>query len=141
MWMNKYDVSSPTVSTESTLLTAMIDAAEDCDVATCDIPNAFIKTDIEERDKDGNHTIMKIRGVLVDILCKMDDIYKDFVIYENGKKVLYVHITKAIYGPLVSAMLFYNRLVKDLQDIGFELNPYDPCVANKMVNGEQLTLS
>ena len=23
---------------------------------------------------------------------------------------------------------------------GFELNPYDPCVANKMVNGEQLTV-
>jgi hypothetical protein len=81
MWMNKDDVSIPTVSTESTtLLTAMIDAAEDCDVTTCNIPNAFIQTDIEERDKDGNRTIMKIRDVLVGILCKMDDIYKDFVI-------------------------------------------------------------
>ena len=24
--------------------------------------------------------------------------------------------------------------------IGFELNPYDPCVANKIINGKQLTL-
>ena len=24
--------------------------------------------------------------------------------------------------------------------IGFELNPYDPCVANKTINGKQLTL-
>jgi hypothetical protein len=31
--------------------------------------------------------------------------------------------------------------VKDLTAYGFELNPYDPCVANKMVNGQQLTVS
>ena len=24
--------------------------------------------------------------------------------------------------------------------IGFELNPYDPCIANKTINGKQLTL-
>jgi hypothetical protein len=34
---------------------------------TCDIPNAFIQTDVQTRDDDGNRTIMKIRGNLVDI--------------------------------------------------------------------------
>jgi len=24
--------------------------------------------------------------------------------------------------------------------MGFEINPYDPCVANKMVNGTQMTI-
>ena len=24
--------------------------------------------------------------------------------------------------------------------MGFEVNPYDPCVANKMVNGKQMTI-
>jgi hypothetical protein len=38
-------------------------------------------------------------------------------------------------------MLFYKKLVGDLIGLGFELNPYDPCVANKMVNGHQLTVS
>jgi hypothetical protein len=38
-------------------------------------------------------------------------------------------------------MLFYKKLVKDLQAYGFELNPYDPCVANKMVDGTQMTVS
>ena len=52
-----------------------------------------------------------------------------------------MHITKAIYGLLVSAMLFHKKLIKDLQGYGFKLNPYDPCVANKMVNGDQLTVS
>ena len=28
----------------------------------------------------------------------------------------------------------------DLQSIGFTLNPYDPCVANKTVEGKQLTV-
>ncbi len=38
-------------------------------------------------------------------------------------------------------MLFYKKLVKDLIKYGFELNPYDPCVANKMVGDKQLTVS
>ena len=31
--------------------------------------------------------------------------------------------------------------MKDLEDEGFELHPYDPCVANKMIDGKQLTLT
>eukprot|EP00956_Cyclotella_meneghiniana_P039839 scaffold180856_cov40-Cyclotella_meneghiniana.AAC.4 len=47
---------------------------------------------------------------------------------------------KAMYGLLRSALLFYLRLVKDLHEFGFELNPYDPCVANKIVDGTQMTV-
>ena len=39
-----------------------------------------------------------------------------------------------LYGILRSALLFYRKLVKDLEEYGFEINPYDPCVAKK--NGE-----
>ena len=42
---------------------------------------------------------------------------------------------------LVSAMLLYHKLTRALLSYGFELNPYDACVVNKMVNGEQLTIS
>jgi Reverse transcriptase (RNA-dependent DNA polymerase) len=140
-WMNREEVSSPTVNTESTLLTVVIEAEEERDIATCDIPNAFIQTHMEEKDQDGNRTIMKIRGVLVDILCYIDPKYKYYVEIENEKKILYVHITKAIYGLLASAMLFYRRFTKDLTEFGFKINPYDPCVANKLVDGEQMTVS
>jgi hypothetical protein len=54
--------------------------------------------------------------------------------------VLYVHVQKAFYGLLVSATLFYRRLRNDLLEQGFEVNPYDPFVANKVVNGKQLTV-
>jgi hypothetical protein len=40
-----------------------------------------------------------------------------------------------------SALLFYQKLVGDLESQGFETNPYDPCVANKMVAGKQFTLT
>jgi hypothetical protein len=45
---------------------------------------------------------------------------------------------KAIYGLLRSALLFYKKLVANLESIGFKLNPYDPCEANKEVNGTQM---
>ena len=47
----------------------------------------------------------------------------------------------AIYGLIVLAILFYKKLVGNLIKYRFILNPYDPCVANKMVNGKQLTIS
>jgi hypothetical protein len=44
---------------------------------------------------------------------------------------------KALYGKLQSALLFCKKLIKDLATIGFKTNPYDPCVANRMVKGKQ----
>jgi len=44
--------------TESTMITSIIEATENRDVATCDIPNAFIQTEFERQDKDGHRTIM-----------------------------------------------------------------------------------
>ena len=90
--MENDEVTCPTISTEGTLLTAVIKAQGGQDVATCDIPNAFVQTHVEEKDKDGNQTIMKIRGVCVDILCEIDPIYQDYS-NKGNQKVIYVHIT------------------------------------------------
>ena len=51
-WIDPEDAASPTVMTDSILLTAGIEAKENRDVATWDIPNAFIQTAVEELDKD-----------------------------------------------------------------------------------------
>ena len=45
---------SPTISTEGTLLSTVIEAQENHDIATSNIPNAFVQTHVEEKDKDGN---------------------------------------------------------------------------------------
>ena len=37
-------------------------------------------------------------------------------------------------------MLWYETYAGTLKDMGFILNPYDPCVANKDVDGSQCTI-
>ncbi len=49
-------------------------------------------------------------------------------------------LQKALYGCINSALLFYQKLVGDLKSIGFKLNPYDPCVANKVICDHQCTI-
>ena len=68
---------SLTISTEGTLLYTVIEEQEGQDITTCNIPNTFVQTHVEEKDNDGNQTIMKISGVCVDNLCKIDPIYQD----------------------------------------------------------------
>ena len=65
---------------------------------------------------------------------------KDFVVTEKGKKVLYVQLDKALYGCVKSALLWYNTYTETLKGMGFELNPYDMCVANAMIDGKQCTI-
>eukprot|EP00957_Ditylum_brightwellii_P097935 7458768-Ditylum_brightwellii.AAC.1 len=65
----------------------------------------------------------------------------DVVYMKLEGKLAELMLKKALYGCLKSALLFYKRLVKDLIDQEFELNPYDPCVANKIVNGKQPTVT
>jgi hypothetical protein len=84
---------------------------------------------------------MKITGVLVDMLVNINqELYGPAVVLENRKKVLYVEVLKAVYGMLEAALLWDKTFRKDLEDIGFVFNPYDPCVANKKVQGSQQTI-
>jgi hypothetical protein len=41
---------------------------------------------------------------------------------------------------MVALLLYYKKFVKSLKSKGFQLNPYDPYVANKQVKEEQLTV-
>ena len=40
-----------------------------------------------------------------------------------------------------SALLWYVLFVRVLKDMGFVLNPYNMCVANKTINGKQCTVA
>jgi hypothetical protein len=40
-----------------------------------------------------------------------------------------------------ASLLFYRKLRKELEAYRFEINPYDPCIVNKMTEaGKQLTV-
>ena len=78
---------------------------------------------------------------LAELLVKIvPQIYIQHVIYEKVSPVLYITLKKDIYGCLISALLFYEKLVADMRGKGFELNPYDPCVENKMIGGKQVSV-
>ena len=136
-YISKEDASSPTVATESVLLTAVIAAEEHRDVAVVAILNAFIQTRVErEEDK----VIIRVRCNLVDVLCKIDPNYKKFVtMNKKGEKQLLLLCENAIYGTLIASLLFYNKFVKTSKRNGFELNPYELCLANRMVDRKQQT--
>jgi hypothetical protein len=136
--VSKEDASSPTPSLDAILLSCIIDAMEGRDVATIDIPNAFVQTKL---DLDGERITMKVRGKLAELLVKTEpSLYRKYIIIENGQEVLYMELLRALYGKLMSELLFYKQLVIDLESLGFKLNPYDLCVANRMVNGKQHTV-
>ena len=49
-FISKEDSSSPTVATESVILSCIIDAEEKRGVAIIDIPNAFIQTRVKNKN-------------------------------------------------------------------------------------------
>lgn len=70
------------------------------------------------------------------------ELYAPYLIKSKmGESLLYVRMLKAMYSLLRSVLLFYLRLVANLKAYGFDVNPYDPCVATRIVNGTQLTVT
>ncbi len=70
------------------------------------------------------------------------EVYRKYVTADKkGNKILYTKLPKALYGLMRASLLFYQKLRKELELYGFEINPYDPCVANKETDiGKQLTV-
>lgn len=133
---SREEAASPTVMTDSVLITSCIEAYEEREVAVADLPGAYLFAEMDEIV----HMVM--RGQLAELMAETaPQIYRKYVTYsKNGEAILYVTLQKALYGCLKSALLFYRKLVSDMKSIGFELNPYDPCVANRVANGKQLTI-
>src|SRR5210317_2447346 len=139
-WLDKEETTSPMVALESVFLTSIIDIKEQHDTMSNDVPNAFIQAEIPQEDGDMK-IIMKITGVLVDLLLELaPEVYRAYIVYEGNNKVLYIQVVCALYGMLVAALLWYKKFKAELEEIGFKFNPYDPCVANRMVNRKQHTV-
>jgi hypothetical protein len=135
----KEDRASPTVATDSIMITATIDAHKCRKVATTNIPGAFLHA---YNNKD---TFMLLCGRLTKLMVQVSPaLYRKYVIYgKNNIPLFYVKLSKAICGLLKSSLLFYRKFVDDLKKYiwPFIINPYDPCVANATIAGHQITLT
>jgi len=101
-----------------------------------DIPGAFMHAEINEE------IYIRLEGTMADLLIQVDPKkYGPCIVKENSKNVIYLLLRNALYGTLEAALLFWRNLSSFLVDeLGFKLNPYDTCVANKMINGKQCTI-
>ena len=125
------------MSLPSALITSAINTHKEREVAVVDILNFYVQT-----PNQGEQVIMKISGELALFLAQAcPELYKQYLVEEKGIPVLYVQVNRAIYGMSHSSMLAHKQLVKYPLANNFIINPHDPCVANKMVRGKQLTIT
>ena len=135
LWKNKDETSSPTISVEALFITCLIDAKEGRDIATCDVPGAFMHANIDEVIH------LCLDGEIAELLLKVDPSYSKYATKERGKTVIFTELSKALYGTLQATLLFWKNLSGFLiNELGFIVNPYDWCVVNKTINGKQCTV-
>lgn len=138
LYTSKHETSSPTCTLAGLIMTCVIDAYEQRDVATVDIPGAFLQTKMPD-DEEDVHVL--IEGRMAELLSKISpETYQEYVANKRGQSYIYCRLNVALYGTLKAALLFWKKLTANLKEEGFVINPYDWCVANKMINGKQCTI-
>ena len=102
----KSECASPTVSTDGVIITSVIEAHQGRAIAIADLPNAFINAFNNEQ------TLMLLKGKLAELMVQIDPkLYQKYIItISKGEPMLYVRLSKAFYGLLQSALLFYRKL-------------------------------
>jgi hypothetical protein len=133
---SKQDTTLPMVAMESVFIIVIVDVHKGRNVACFDRPGAFLHADVKE------DITMVLKGRLAELMVQvMPILYRKYITVDReGTAILYVKMQKALYGLLRSALIFYRKPVANLESDGFVLNPYNSCVANKVVNGKQMTV-
>lgn len=84
---------------------------------------------------------IKFEGRIAEVLEMIDPkLYRPNIVIEKVKKVLYGELYKVLYGMITASLLFWQQVTEDLMKMGYIVNPYDWCLANKIVNGAQHTI-
>ena len=109
---------------KSVFITSVVAANEKLFVRCYGVPGAFLHTEYDE------NVLMVLRGELAEMMVHLaPQIYRPYVKMDRkGTPILYVRLTKALYGLLISSLLFYRKLRGELEAYGFKINPYEPCV-------------
>ena len=118
--------TSPTATTSSLFIVASIAATEGRAVATVDFPGAFLHSRMPD---DEPPVYMRLNKFEAKVLVEIDKSY-DKYLRKNGTMI--VKLNRALYGCVQSARLWYNKLSKDLESLGFKPNAHDMCVFNRV---------
>ena len=102
----------PNAYLESIFTMLVVDAYEERNIATFGITGVFLHTKIPA-DKN---VILKLRGQFVDIMCDINEEYRQCVRYEKGQKLLKLRLLRAIHGCIELSLQWYNLYTKTLKD-------------------------
>ena len=136
LYIPQDEACSPTVATEAVLITAVIDGNERRIVGIYDVSGAFLQAYMDD------FVVVVFEDDMVDLMVETEPSFGEYVyITSKGKKLLYVQLRKAMYGCLKAARLWWKEFSTHLtEQMGFTLNPYENCVANKDIEGSQCTI-
>ena len=127
----------PTVTTNATFITTATGAHKGRDITVMNLPGAFLHVAIDEK------VIVVMEGFLAEFMAiTAPQVYKKYITMNiQGQPILFVRMQMTLYGMLISALLFYRKLLTNLELIGFKIYPYDPCAATKMIKRHQHTIT
>ena len=121
------------------ITTGVIGAKQKIDLMMLNIPNVIAEIEITLY---GDHIIMKIRGQFVYILFGIYlGVLDQYFQYREKQRIMYVRMLKVLYGMLAISIFYQKIFRKEIEGIGFEFNPYNICVANRMKSGKQQTVT
>jgi hypothetical protein len=121
------ETSSYTPATSSIFVVAAISAFEKRKVKTLDFTAAYLNALMKKK------VFMKINKTISNFLI---DIKGDWKTFLDDRGELTVILKKALYGCLESAVLWYDRLVNFMLDLGFKVSGYDKCVLFKIFDDD-----
>ena len=96
----------------------LMDAMDNTKSITINIPVALLQGNWLQDEHPG---YIRFERIMVDMICEIDPSYQDKIIWSKDQKKKFLHgpLIKAVYGTLLGAIIFYNKLSKYLIDHGF----------------------
>ena len=105
-YYTKEETASPTVTNKGLKLSLAMDALEERIVAISDVPGAYLHAKMDDL------VHLKVSGEMINVMTSLNEKYQNYVTEENGRKVLYVKLLKALYGCVQSALFCYKMIIQ-----------------------------
>jgi hypothetical protein len=113
------------------MMSIMMDAHKQRDVATADVAGACLHASLDE------FTLPKWKEHQPTSWVTFPRSTRNLW---HAKMARHLCLLKALHGCVKSALLWHELFTGTLAEMGFELNPHDTCAANKLVDGKQCTI-
>ena len=105
LWKTKQESASPTVHTDSVMLSMIVGAHEKRSIAVGDFKGAYLNAIMDE------FLHVRLEGEQVEIMCRINPECLKHATKERGTKVLHLALNKALCGCVQSALLWCKLLV------------------------------